>query len=139
MKNRKIDIVILCAGKCTRLGKMEFKNKCLIPYKEKTFIIKKLEDIFRSEKFNEIIVVLGHNSDDVYNELKNYFKYFKFKIVYQEEVNGIIGTLDLIKGHIETDELMLSLGDEYLYKPKYNGMVNTYYKNHVYIKVGYSI
>ena len=66
-----MELVILAAGKGSRIFKSIHRNKCLIKLNTKTLIEKIIIDAKSLNKFNKIHVVVGYKKSNIINQLKN--------------------------------------------------------------------
>jgi molybdenum cofactor cytidylyltransferase len=67
MKNMRVGAVILAAGESKRMG----RQKLLLPWGEKTIIEEVISNLLES-KVNEILVILGANSREIEEKIKNF-------------------------------------------------------------------
>ena len=131
MTNQKIAVIILAAGKSSRIDKI----KQLLPWKSKT-LIENIIDIALSTNSFEIFVVLGSS----YNKISKIICDYKIKLIYNKLwQKGIGESLSLaikkiIKHPINFDGALIILGDQPLISSEYlNKMIEDFYKNRKYI------
>jgi molybdenum cofactor cytidylyltransferase len=62
-----VSAIVLAAGMSTRMG----RNKLLLTFRDKPLIVHAVDTLLAS-KAGEIVVVLGHESEKVWDELENY-------------------------------------------------------------------
>ena len=65
-----MELVILAAGKGSRIFKSIQRNKCLIKINNKTLIEKIIIDAKSLNKFNKIHVIVGYKKNNIINKLK---------------------------------------------------------------------
>lgn len=115
-----MQLVILAAGKGTRIRNLTSNNKCLLSVQGKPLLYYNInfsEDI----EANKTIVVVGYKKEHIISYLKKNFPTRHFTISVQEEQNGIAGALRACKEEI-SDDFLLCLGDEYLSNPQISQM-----------------
>ena len=66
-----MELVILAAGKGSRIFKSINRNKCLIKLNKKTLIEKIISNAKSLNLFNKIHVVVGYKKQNIINSLKN--------------------------------------------------------------------
>jgi molybdenum cofactor cytidylyltransferase len=62
-----VSVVVLAAGMSTRMG----RNKLLLTFRDKPLVVHAVDTLLAS-KADEIIVVLGHESEKVWDQLEDY-------------------------------------------------------------------
>jgi len=108
MKN--IQVVILAAGKGTRLGKLTDHNtKCMLNINGKTLIERTLDNIHKVN-IKKVIIVVGYMRDNLINFIGNKYKDIKITYVINEEYNTTnnIYSLYLAKNYLlKTDTIVI--------------------------------
>jgi len=135
----KVDVLILCAGKGTRMKQQNLKNKCLIKVNNKSLIHKKIEDLSKCSNINRIIVVVGHEKSAVIKEISLLSLNKKVIFITQNEQLGIVNAIKISLEKIKCQNFMLCLGDEYLEDAKYCSFIDFHFKKKSYITIGHSI
>ena len=81
-----MELVILAAGRGSRIFKKINTNKCLIKIHEKSLIKKIVDDAIETKLFKNIKIVVGYKKKNILREFKNYNikfidnkEYFKYK------------------------------------------------------------
>ncbi|HEV7620541.1 MAG TPA: nucleotidyltransferase family protein [Flavisolibacter sp.] len=102
-----LSAIVLAAGTSTRMGD---QNKLLLPFKSKTIIEITTENILGSG-IEEVIVVLGHQQDDIQSKLKH----LPLKFVYNSKyADGLTTSIQKGVEIASGDGYMLCLSDMYL-------------------------
>ncbi len=101
-----INAVILAAGTSSR---MQGENKLLMPYRQKTIIQSVTESILGS-KCQKVIVVLGHQHDQILKVLEGYPVEFIFNAAYRRgQTSSIQASMSMLGDHAAG--FMVCLGD----------------------------
>ena len=87
-KKSNIAAVVLCAGESKRMGK---KNKLLLQVEGKSLIKNYIEKISKSN-VSEIVIVTGHQSDEIAKELDGYDLKFIHNEKYKEGMSTSLNT-----------------------------------------------
>ena len=115
-----MQLVILAAGKGTRIRNLTSNNKCLLPVHGNPLLyynVKLATDVCA----DKIIVVVGYEKEKVISYLHKNLSDQNFTICIQEHQNGIVGALRACQKEI-SDDFLLCLGDEYLLMPQISQM-----------------
>ncbi len=115
-----MQLVILAAGKGTRIRNLTLSNKCLLPVHGNPLLyynVKLSETIHASKT----ILVVGYKREEVISYISNNFSDQNISICVQECQDGIVGALRACEKEI-SDDFLLCLGDEYLLNPKISQM-----------------
>ena len=67
-----MELIILAAGRGSRIFKKINKNKCLIKIDKKTLIKKIVDDAIETKLFKNIKIVVGYKKKNILKEFKNY-------------------------------------------------------------------
>ena len=79
-----MELIILAAGKGSRIFNNIKKNKCLININGKSLIEKIIYDANNLKIFNKIKVVVGYKKDNIKKELKKY----KIEYIYNKDFSN---------------------------------------------------
>ena len=111
----KKDVIIMCAGKGTRLLPLtKDRHKCMVEVKGKPILHHILDNI-RDSSINvgKIILIVGHKRETI-----KYPKYeFPIISIVQKEINGTSNAIYLCKNKIDTNTFLVLSGD-IIYKPQ---------------------
>lgn len=122
-----MQLVILAAGKGTRIRNLTSNNKCLLSVHGNPLLyynVKLAKDI----QANKTIVVVGYKKEEVISYLHSNFSNLNFTICIQESQDGIVGALRTCQKEI-SDDFLLCLGDEYLLDPQISQMYTFWKQN----------
>ena len=118
--------VILCGGKGTRLGQLGRKiPKCLVKIHKRPIIWYIIQTL-KKNKFNHLILPIGHKGKMIKNYLnQKKFNNLKIEIIATGENTSIAKRIFLIKEKIISNSFLLLNGDAI-----FNFNVNKIYENH---------
>jgi len=103
--NTQISAIILAAGTSSRMGEV---NKLLLPLNGKSMIVQTVENILAAKPY-EIIVVLGHEAEQVQEQLAHLPLHFTMNPDY---VEGMTSSIQAgVRATSETDGYMICLSD----------------------------
>ncbi len=121
--------LILAAGKGTRISNnYKNKNKTLIKINGR-YLIENSLNYAVSTGVSEIIIVVGHNSDDITNFFGTQYKQIAIKYVFQPQQKGVVHAIECAKNAINGDDFLLMLGDEVLINSYDSKMVKEFKQN----------
>jgi bifunctional UDP-N-acetylglucosamine pyrophosphorylase/glucosamine-1-phosphate N-acetyltransferase len=107
--------VILAAGRGKRMGDLtKSATKPMLKIKGKPILEHKIKALPR--RIKEIIFVVGYHSSDIVSHFKRYFDGRRIIYVFQTNLNGTGGALDLTKSVLR-DKFLVIYGDD-LYTKK---------------------
>jgi molybdenum cofactor cytidylyltransferase len=109
----KLNIILLAAGVSRRMNGI---NKLLLPFKNKTVVQITIENLIQAN-IGKIIVVTGHQSEQVQTVLKGYPIQMVFNPNYATGMTGSIQT-GLLNGEDDVDAYMIALSDMPFIQPK---------------------
>ena len=114
-----MDIVIMCAGKGSRLMPLtKDKPKCMVEVKDKPILRHILDNIEESNiEVDNLILVVGYKKEVIHNYLKGYDCPFGLWIIPQNKLDGTANAIFLAKDTITTDTFLVLSGD-IIYKPE---------------------
>lgn len=122
--------IILAAGKGERIKELKINHKSLAVVQNKRVIDYSLNLLIGnnpdSPLVDEIIVVVGYNADAIINYLKEYYKGFPIKYVFQQELLGAAHAIYVAKDLLN-DDFIMCMGDEIMINPRLNKMINEFY------------
>lgn len=122
-----MQLVILAAGKGTRIRNLTSNNKCLLSVHGNPLLYynaKLAEDI----QADKTIVVVGYKKEEVISYIQDNFSEQNLTICIQECQDGIVGALRTCQKEI-SDDFLLCLGDEYLLNPQISQMYTFWSQN----------
>lgn len=122
-----MQLVILAAGKGTRIRNLTSNNKCLLPVHGNPLLyynVKLAKDI----QADKITVVVGYKKEGIISYLHDNFSDQIFTICIQENQDGIVGALRTCQKEI-SDDFLLCLGDEFLSNPQISQMYTFWRQN----------
>ncbi len=111
-----MQLVILAAGKGTRIRNLTSNNKCLLSVHGNALLyynVRLAEDIHA----DKTIVVVGYKKEEIISYINKNFSKQNITICVQECQDGIVGALRVCQKEI-SDDFLLCLGDEYLLSPQ---------------------
>ena len=107
-----ISAVVLCAGKGTRMLPLtETRPKPLQVVAGKSLLAWKLDAL--PDAVNEIVLVIGHQGDQIQNEIRDKWNGKTVRYVIQKELNGTAGALLAAKDILPERFLVLNGDDLY--------------------------
>ena len=125
-------VVILAAGKGSRIENYTgVHSKCLITFKGKPIILYAIDYLSRFEFFNEFIIVVGHDADNIIRYIGNTINGKKITYIKQKVLNGIIGAIEVVKEEIGNDNFYMQLGDEVFVNQHIENGYNTFTRNNL--------
>ncbi len=109
-----IDLVILCGGKGTRLGKLTKKiPKPLIKFNGESFINKILK-FYQRYQFDNIYLLAGYRGNLLYKKYHNTnYNFTKVKVLIEKKPLGTGGALYCLRNKIKKNFILIN-GDSYL-------------------------
>lgn len=122
-----MQLVILAAGKGSRIRNLTSNNKCLLSIHGRPLLYYNIE-LAKNIQANKIIVVVGYQKEQVISYMYNNFSNQNFTICVQDHQDGIVGALRTCQKEI-SDDFLLCLGDEYLLNPKISQMYTFWSQN----------
>ena len=127
--------IVLCAGKGSRIPKLNYPNKCLLRFQEVSLLQKTLSHVNELDEISKVIIVVNYNKDEVIAEAKR-STHKELVIIEQQNLNGIIGAIEQCIPIIGDDDFMLMLGDEYYEIPKYKDFLSCFISSELRILAG---
>jgi len=122
-----ISAVILAAGESRRMGK---QNKLLLPLGGEALLVKLVKSVYDSD-VGQVLVVIGHESKKIKQELNN----FPLSFVYNPNFSE--GMTTSIKSGVngvspDCDGLLICLADmPFIKTPEINKLIHTYVQNRI--------
>ncbi len=110
MDNKKVSVVICCAGMGTRLG--IGSTKALVDVEGKPLIIRQLELL---DDYDDIRIVIGYQAERVIDVVKSYRSDIMFAFNYQYETTGVADSF--VKGCMGAREYVVVIDGDVLVKP----------------------
>ena len=102
--------VILAAGRGTRMGTItESIPKPMIPILGKPLLEWKLEAL--PKQVEEVVITIGYLGEQIKEYFGENFQGKKMVYVYQEELNGTGGSLQLVRPYLQ-EEFFVTMGDD---------------------------
>ncbi len=121
--------LVLAGGRGNRLNELSAEqNKCMTRVCGKHLIEYNL-DCALGVDVDEIILVVGYKAETIINFLGNNYKGKPVKYVIQGEQRGLVHAIECAQKSINGDDFFLMLGDEMLFNPKHQSMVEEFKKN----------
>lgn len=106
--------VLLAAGEGTRLGTFtKHVHKCMIPFAGRPFLEWSLQTIADSGKIEEIIIVVGHKSEQITGHFGKSFRGIKISYVTQDDLFGTADALNRTRHLLRDEEFLAILADVY--------------------------
>lgn len=78
---------------------------------------------------DEIVLVVGYKAETIINFLGNSYKGKAIQYVIQSEQKGLVHAIECAQKTISGDDFILMLGDEMLFNPKHQNMIQEFKKN----------
>jgi bifunctional UDP-N-acetylglucosamine pyrophosphorylase/glucosamine-1-phosphate N-acetyltransferase len=123
--------VILCAGKGKRLMPItKDKPKCMVNILKRPIIDWNI-NYLSSCGINDIIIIYGYKGEVLKEHLKDNLH---ITWVYQENLNGTAGAIELIKKHIKNDESFLVLAGDTIYNTSHIMRLKEYKNSLLYTR-----
>lgn len=122
-----MQLVILAAGKGTRIRDLTSNNKCLLSVHGKPLIsynVKLADDIHSSKT----IIAVGYKKEEVISFIQNNFSNQNITFCIQDQQDGIVGALRACQKEISED-FLLCLGDEYILNSQISQMYTFWHQN----------
>ncbi len=127
--------LILAGGRGSRINEFAAgSNKCTIPLNGKPIIEYNL-DAIKDLDISEIIIVVGYKAEEIINRYGNNYKGKRIQYVIQWEQKGLVHAIENSKEFL-TEDFLLLLGDELIYKPDHTGMMNRFRESDVFAVCG---
>jgi molybdenum cofactor cytidylyltransferase len=120
----KLNIILLAAGVSRRMNGV---NKLLLPFKNKTIVQITIENLIQAN-IGKIIVVTGHQSEQVQSVLKDYPIEMVFNPNYATGMTGSIQT-GLLHVEEDADAYMIALSDMPFIQPKMYQLLAQQFEN----------
>jgi len=112
--NKKIQAIILAAGKSTRMWPLSVETpKPLLKIIDKPIIEYTLERLAQIPEISEVIIVVNFHKEKIIEKLGSRFKHLPLNYVFQEEADGSGGALLACQDHIEDKFIVLNGDDLY--------------------------
>jgi molybdenum cofactor cytidylyltransferase len=124
----KLNIIILAAGVSRRMNGV---NKLLLPFKNKTIVQITIENLIQAN-IGKIIVVTGHQSEQVKKVLEGYPIEIVFNPNYATGMTGSIQT-GLLNGDEDADAYMIALSDMPFIQPEMYQLLAQKFENQWFI------
>jgi UDP-N-acetylglucosamine diphosphorylase / glucose-1-phosphate thymidylyltransferase / UDP-N-acetylgalactosamine diphosphorylase / glucosamine-1-phosphate N-acetyltransferase / galactosamine-1-phosphate N-acetyltransferase len=113
----KIQAVIMAAGKSTRTFPLTVtKPKPLLNILDKTIIEHTLEQLHKTNKIKEVLIVVNYLKEQIIQKIGNNYKNISIKYITQETPNGTGGAILACKKHLEKKFLVLNGDDLFSHK-----------------------
>lgn len=126
--NTGMKLVILAAGKGTRMGKLgETTPKPLLKYKGKNLIQHKLEKI--PKDINEIIIVVGYLGNQIVETIGDSYNGIPVTYVWQKELLGTGDSLFVAKEHLKDSSFFVLMGDDIYPQEDLEQMIKVHKEN----------
>lgn len=106
-------LILLAAGKSSRIYKKIKKNKCLLSINNKS-LLRNIIDNAKSISLNDINIVTGFKASNIINELKNYKKINFIKNLKFASTDMVYSTILALKN--SNDDVLISYTDIFLKK-----------------------
>ena len=124
--------LILAAGRGSRLGELTVReNKCMLEVFGRPILDYNLVNAAKTS-VREIVLVVGHRSDDVMARYGNRFMGKPITYVHQKELLGLVHAMECATDAIAGDDFLLFLGDEVLTNPRHDLMVKQFEKDRLF-------
>lgn len=121
--------LILAGGRGNRLNELSAEqNKCMTKVRGKHLIEYNLDCALEVD-VDEIIIVVGYKAETIINFLGNNYKGKTIKYVIQSEQKGLVHAIECAQKSIDGDDFFLMLGDEILFNPRHQIMIEKFIKN----------
>ena len=121
--------LVLAGGRGNRLNDLSAEqNKCMTQVSGKHLIEYNL-DCALNVGVDDIVLVVGYKAETIINFLGNNYKGKPIKYVIQSEQKGLVHAIECAQKAIDGDDLFLMLGDEMLFNPKHQNMIEEFKKN----------
>lgn len=118
--------LILAAGRGKRLGELtQTKNKCMLEVNGRPLLSSSL-DCAAQLPLSEIIIVVGHQAEDIKKYCGLEYKGIPISYVLQEEQKGLVHAIECSRTAMGADDFFLFLGDELLVNPKHAEMMEKF-------------
>lgn len=111
---KKLDLIILCGGKGTRLGKISYKTpKPLIKFGNKEFL-EYLINFYQKYNFKNIFLLCCYKNQIFKKKFHNkFYNYSKVKVIIEKKPKDTAGALFDVKQKVKNNFLLIN-GDSYL-------------------------
>lgn len=120
--NKKMQIVILAAGRGTRMNELtENIPKPMLEINKKPILAYKLEAL--PGEIDEVIFVVGYLGNQIQKYFGDFYAGKKISYVVQEELNGSGGAVYLVKDLIKSDFVVM-MGDDLYMKDDIAKIIN---------------
>jgi dTDP-glucose pyrophosphorylase len=118
--------LILAGGDGKRFGNLsQTHNKCMTVIGGKHLIEYGL-DLAVQSNVSEIVILVGHKSDEIIATYRDGYKGKPIKYAFQPERRGLVHAIECSKDAIGKDDFILMLGDELLVNPRHKRMIEEY-------------
>lgn len=128
--------LILAAGRGNRLGEhSNGHNKCMLHLFDKPLVQYSLENAVNAG-VNEIIMVVGYQTEEIINVFGNRFQGVRIRYVIQYDAKGVVDAIDRCRNAIGDSDFMLFLADEILQSPRHSQMLQEFYAEKLFAVCG---
>jgi bifunctional UDP-N-acetylglucosamine pyrophosphorylase/glucosamine-1-phosphate N-acetyltransferase len=118
-----MDAIILTAGKGTRLLPLtRYLPKPLFPIAGKPLLCHILDSL--SESITKVIIVIGHEKDQIQKEISKESYPFEIIWVFQQEQRGTGHAVQLCKEYVTTTNFFMMYGDIFVGKPDLKNIID---------------
>ena len=117
---------MLAAGRGSRFGELTTdENKCMLKPLGKPILDYNMENAARTSA-REIVLVVGHKSEDIMERYRNAFMGKPIRYVLQAKLLGLVHAMECATDAIEGEDFLLFLGDEILTNPRHGAMIKQF-------------
>lgn len=118
--------LILAGGRGKRLdGFTEEDNKCLLMFRGRPLMECSLDNA-RNLGIKEIVIVVGHQADDIISTYGRRYMGCTITYVIQKEQLGILHAMACAKRTLGRGDFLLMLGDEVFVNPQHKSMLHAF-------------
>ena len=129
--------LILAGGRGKRLGNLtDSMNKCMIELGGKPVIEYNLERVSELEDVREIVIVVGHQAEEIINRYGISYNGKRIQYVIQWEQKGLVHAIECARDTIDKDDFFLLLGDEVLLNSRHKEMVEEFEEENLFCVCG---
>lgn len=126
--------LVLAAGNSARFGSS--KNKCMVEVGGAPLIERVVSKATEANSIKEVIVVVNNDREGIMKHLGHSYNGKKLKYVLQEDLNGIVGAIEMAIPFIDDSDFMLFLADEYMFESRVQEMIDDFYEREGYVSCG---
>ncbi len=124
--------LILAGGRGKRLGAVsDGQNKCMLKIRSRPLIEYSLDCAICTD-ISEMIIVVGHNAEEIINSYGNRYNGKPIKYVIQLEQKGLVHAIECAKEVIEKEDFRLMLGDELMINPQHQLMIDIFEEENLF-------